>query len=164
MNLLSPEPGLLIWTGFTFLLLLFFLSKFAWKPILGAIRSRDERISMALQAAQKASEELRNIEQTKTRIINEAKVERDKVLNEARALKDTILTEAREIARTETERMIEMARLQIDKEKTEAIYELKKQVARLSVNIAEKVLTEELTTNQKQQQIIEKYLNESHFN
>jgi|ADurb_Cas_02_Slu_FD_contig_21_302167_length_893_multi_4_in_0_out_0_2 F-type H+-transporting ATPase subunit b len=164
MNLLSPEPGLLLWTGFTFLLLLFILTRYAWKPILSAIRSRDERIGQALNAAQKATEELRNIEQTKARIVNEAKVERDKLLNEARELKDSILAEARQIARTETERMIEMARQQINKEKTEAVYELKKQVARLSVSIAEKVLTDELSNQQKQQQIIEKYLNESHFN
>lgn len=164
MNLLSPEPGLLIWTGLTFLLLMFFLSKFAWKPILGAIKSRDEKIGMALLAAQKAIEELKNIEQTKVRIINEAKHERDKLLNEARELKDSILNEARQVAHSETEKIIRMARQQIEKEKDEAIHELKKQVAKLSVNIAEKILTEELSKDGNQQKIIEKYLNESHFN
>ena len=164
MNLLSPEPGLLIWTGLTFLLLMFFLSKFAWKPILGAIKSRDEKIEMALLAAQKATEELKNIEQTKVRIINEAKHERDKLLNEARELKDSILNEARQVAHSETEKIIRMARQQIEKEKDEAIHELKKQVAKLSVNIAEKILTEELSKDGNQQKIIEKYLNESHFN
>ena len=164
MNLLSPEPGLLIWTGLSFLLLMFFLSKFAWKPILGAIKSRDEKIEMALLAAQKATEELKNIEQTKVRIINEAKHERDKLLNEARELKDSILSEARQIAHSETEKIIRMARQQIEKEKDEAIHDLKKQVAKLSVNIAEKILTEELSKDGNQQKIIEKYLNESHFN
>ncbi len=164
MNLLSPEPGLLLWTAFTFILLLLLLTKFAWRPILGAIRSRDERISMALQAAQKATEELKNIEQTKSNIILEAKSERDKLLNEARVLKDSILAEAKQVAQNETERMISMARQQIIKEKAEAIYDLKKQVAQLSVNIAEKVLTEELADNEKQQNLIDKYLNESHFN
>lgn len=164
MNLLSPEPGLLLWTAFTFILLLLLLTKFAWRPILGAIRSRDERISMALQAAQKATEELKNIEQTKSNIILEAKSERDKLLNEARVLKDSILAEAKQVAQNETERMISMARQQINKEKAEAIYDLKKQVAQLSVNIAEKVLTEELADNEKQQNLIDKYLNESHFN
>ena len=164
MNLLSPEPGLLIWTGLTFLLLLFFLSKFAWKPILGAIKSRDEKIGMALLAAQKANEELKNIEQTKVRIINEAKHERDKLLNEARELKDSILNEAKQIAHSETEKIIRMARQQIEKEKEDAIHDLKKQVAKLSVNIAEKILTEELSKDGKHQKLIEKYLNESHFN
>lgn len=164
MNLLSPEPGLLIWTGLTFLLLIFFLSKFAWRPILSAIKSRDEKIAMALLAAQKANEELKNIEQTKIRIINEAKQERDIMLDEARELKSSILSEARQIAHSETEKLIALARQQIEKKKQEAIYDLKKQVAKLSVNIAEKILTEELSIEGKQQKIIEKYLNESHFN
>ena len=164
MNLLLPEPGLVIWTGLTFLLLLFLLSRYAWRPILSAIKSRDEKIASALEAAQRAAQELKGIEQTKVQIMNEAKQERDNILVQAREIKDSIVAEARNAAQLETQKMISMARQQIEKDKSDAIQELKKQVAALSVQIAEKILTQELSKDNNHEKLIEKYLNESNFN
>lgn len=164
MNLLSPEPGLVIWTGITFLILTFVMAKFAWNPMLGAIKAREEKINLALQAAYKAHEELKAIEQTKVRLLTEAKQERDVMLREAREMKESIAAEARTAAQVETKRLLHLAHLQIEKEKSDAIVELKRQVAKLSVGIAEKLLLEELAMGDRQNRIIEQYLNESNLN
>ena len=158
------SSGLFIIQSIIFLVLLFVLGKFAWKPILNALKDREESIASALNSAEEAKKEVAGMKADNERIIAEAKQEKNEILKEAREIKDKIIAEAKEKATQEAAKSIELAKQQIEAEKIAAVNELKKQVARLSVNIAEKVLTEELTTNQKHQQIIEKYLNESHFN
>lgn len=164
MDLLSPEPGLVIWSGITFLILFLLLRKFAWGPILGAIKEREEKIEMALASAQKASEEYKRIEEVKANMVADAKQERDMMLKEARAMKDSILAEAKENAVVEAQKIVASAKVQIQKEKSDAISELKQQVAKLSVEIASKLLVEDLKANERQEKIIEKYLNECNFN
>lgn len=164
MDLLSPEPGLVIWSGITFLILFLLLRKFAWGPILGAIKEREEKIEMALASAQKASEEYKRIEEAKANMVADAKQERDMMLKEARAMKDSILAEAKENAVVEAQKIVASAKVQIQKEKSDAISELKQQVAKLSVEIAGKLLVEDLKANERQEKIIEKYLNECNFN
>lgn len=164
MDLLSPEPGLVIWSGITFLILFLLLRKFAWGPILGAIKEREEKIEMALASAQKASEEYKRIEEAKANMVADAKQERDMMLKEARAMKDSILAEAKENAVVEAQKIVASAKVQIQKEKSDAISELKQQVAKLSVEIASKLLVEDLKANERQEKIIEKYLNECNFN
>ncbi len=164
MNLLSPEPGLVIWSGLTFLILFALLRKFAWKPILDSIKARETKIEQALLAAQTASEEYKKMEESKAKLTAEARQERDLLLKEARAMKDSIIEEAKKAALTEADKVMESARAQIEKEKVNAISELKQQVAKLSVEIAGKILLEDLQTDGRQEKLIEKYLNESNFN
>ncbi len=164
MDLLSPEPGLVIWSGLTFLILFALLRKFAWHPILDAIKERETKIEQALLSAQKANEEYKKMEEQKAKLAAEARQERDLVLKEARELKDSIIEEAKKAAQTEAAKIMDGARIQIEKEKANAINELKQQVAKLSVDIAGKILLENLQTNGQQEKLIEKYLKESNFN
>ncbi len=164
MDLLSPEPGLVIWSGLTFIILFLLLRKFAWRPILDAIKAREHKIEEALASAQKASEEYKRIEEAKANMVADAKQERDLMLKEARAVKDSILAEAKENAVVEAQKIVAAAKLQIEKEKADAISELKLQVAKMSVEIAGKLLSENLKSDERQEEIIEKYLNECNFN
>ncbi len=164
MDLLSPEPGLVIWSGLTFLILFLLLRKFAWRPILDSIKARENRIEQALLSAQKANEEYKKVEEAKAQMTAEARKECDALLKEARATKDSIVDEAKKAAQTEAEKIIAEARSQIENEKSNAIAELKQQVAKLSVEIAGKILSEDLKTSGKQEKLIEKYINESNFN
>ncbi len=164
MNLLSPEPGLVIWSTFAFLVLFFLLRKFAWNPILEAIKSREEKVAQSLEAAQKATEELKNMEALRAKMATEARQEKDLLLKEARAMKDKIVDEARQSAQVEAERIMANAKAQIEKDKADAVAELKQQVAKLSVEIAGRILAENLQTTNKQEELIERYLKESSFN
>ncbi len=164
MGLLTPDPGLVFWSFITFGLLVFILKKFAWKPILHALKTREETIEYALTSAKKAKEELKDLKATKVQIINEAKAERDRMIKEAREIKQTILDEAKNKAQEEADKIIASAQLQIVHDKNEAIQELKEKVVEFSVDIAGKLLEEELETNDKQRAIIDRYLKEVNFN
>ncbi len=164
MGLLTPDPGLVFWSFITFGLLVFILKKFAWKPILHALKTREETIEYALTSAKKAKEEVEDLNATKVQIINEAKAERDRMIKEAREIKQTILDEAKNKAQEEADKIIASAQLQIVRDKNEAIQELKEKVAEFSVDIAGKLLEEELETNDKQKAIIDRYLQEVNFN
>ena len=164
MGLLTPDPGLVFWSFITFVILVFLLKKYAWKPILHALKIREETIEYALGAAEKARTEVKNLEVTKAQMIEEAKKERDGLIKEARELKQNILKEAKSKAQTEADKIIESARLQILREKEEAILEFKQKVAELSVDIAGKILEQELKTTDKQKAVIDRYLQEVNFN
>src|SRR5690606_16146774 len=108
-----------------------------WKPILSAVKSREESIHKALQSAQTAREEMERLKSDNERILREARAERDAILKEARELKEQIISEAKGKAAEEGNRMIEQAREQIENQKMAAITELKNQVAQMSIDIAE---------------------------
>jgi len=162
--LTTPGLGLVFWTTVVFLLLVFVLSKFAWKPIVGAIRKRNEAIDNALQAAEKARQEMAQMQASNEQLLKEAQKERDIILAEARKMRDKIVEEAGVKAREETERILAAAQENIHFEKMAAITELKNQVAVLSLEIAEKILQENLTGDAKQQELAQKMAGEISFN
>lgn len=164
MELVKPAFGLVFWMVVSFGIIFFILKKFAWKPILDMLKQREDSISNALSAAQKAQEEMSNIQQDNQRILNEAKAERDKLLKEAREMKDAIIAEAKEKATAEGDRLINSARENIQNEKMAAITELKNQVATLSIQIAEKILKEELTSQDKQKALVKAFLDDTNLN
>lgn len=163
-GLLNPEPGLVIWSGLTFLVVLALLTKFAWKPILGMLKEREDEITSSLAKAKEAQQEYARIEAQKAQIEAETRAERDAILKEAREKVQRMLDEARKLSQEEGDKLIEQARAQIEREKAGAIDELKKQVAALSVQIAGKLIESNLQDNDRQEQLIEKYLQESNFN
>ena len=163
-GLLNPEPGLVIWSGLTFLVVLALLTKFAWKPILGMLKEREDEITSSLAKAKEAQQEYARIEAQKAQIEAETRAERDAILKEAREKVQHMLDEARKLSQEEGDKLIEQARAQIEREKAGAIDELKKQVAALSVHSAGKLIERNLQDNDRQEQLIEKYLQESNFN
>lgn len=154
MSLVTPAIGLMFWTCIIFTLLVILLKKFAWKPILNAVDERNTRIDEALQAAEKAKQEIQNLNNDNERILSEAKSERDELLKEARQLKERIINDAKQVATKESEKILNSAKEQISNEKMKALTELKNSVALLSIDIAEKVLKRELEDRPKQEDFI----------
>lgn len=163
-GLLSPEPGLVIWSGLTFLVVLALLTRFAWKPLLGMLKEREDEISGSLEKAKEARQEYERIEAQKAKMLTESRAERDALLKEAREKVQAMLDDAKRRAQEEGDKLIEQARAQIEREKAGAIDDLRRQVATLSVEIAGKLIESDLQADDRQEQLIEKYLQESNFN
>jgi F-type H+-transporting ATPase subunit b len=164
MDLITPGLGLVFWTVITFLVLLFILRKFAWKPILGAVSDREEGIKDALASAEKARKEMVNLKADNERILKEARVERETMLKEAREIKAKMITDAKDEAQIQANKMIEQAQIAIESEKKSAMAELKNHVAGLSVDIAEKMIREQLSNKEKQLKLVEDMLGEAKLN
>ena len=163
MNIVAPE-SLIFWTTIIFLLLLFVLRKFAWKPILGAVRGREASINDALAAAEKAKLEMQNMHADNEKLLQEARAERELMMKEAREIKVKMISDAKEEAKSEANKMVAQAQAAIESEKKSAIAELKQQVASLSMEIAEKVVKHELSDKEKQLQFVDQMLGEAKLN
>lgn len=164
MELVTPGIGLIFWMTLSFLILVLILKKFAWKPILKMLRERETRIDEALHEADKAREEMKSLKASNEQLLKEAKEERDAMLRSAREVKEKIIEEARVTAGEEASRIIESAKQSIHYEKMQALVELKNQIAILSIEIAEKLVQDELSKDQKQEKLVEKLINEIDFN
>ncbi|MDG1777886.1 MAG: F0F1 ATP synthase subunit B [Flavobacteriaceae bacterium] len=164
MDLITPEFGLVFWTLITFLVLLFILRKFAWNPILGAVSERENGIKKALASADKARQEMENLQADNQKILKEARAEREAMLKEARELKNKMIDDAKEEAKEEANKLVAQAQAAIETEKKAAIADLKAQVAALTISIAEKVLGEELSNKGKQEKLVESMLDDTSLN
>ena len=164
MDILSVSWGTVFWTTIAFVIVAFILAKTAWRPILASIREREDSIDSALNSAEKARQELSNLQTSNEELLKEARAERDALMKDARETKDQILAEAKERAHVEYDKIVASAKDTIESEKAAAISELKKQVADLSMNIAERVIREELKSDDRQRQLIAKYLQEAKLN
>jgi F-type H+-transporting ATPase subunit b len=156
--------GLFFWQMLIFLLLIFLLRKFAWKPILDAVNEREEGIKNALLSAEIAKRDMQNLKSDNEKLLAEARVERDVILKEAREIKDKIISEAKEDAQVQAGKMIEQAKAAINSEKNAAMTELKNQVSSLSISIAEKVLREELSNKESQTKLVVQLLGDVKLN
>lgn len=156
--------GLFFWQSVLFLLLLFLLRKYAWKPILKAVNDREEGIKKALESAEEAKKEMANLQADNEKLLQEARLERDAMLKEARTLKSKIIGEAKDEAQIEADKIVAQANLTIEAEKKAALAEIKGQVAEISLSIAEKVVKKELSEPQKQQELVQTLLNEAKLN
>ncbi len=156
--------GLFIWQFILFIVIVFVLKKFAWKPILNAVNEREEGIKNALQSAEEAKKEMQNLKADNERLLAEARAERDAMIKEAREIKDKMIADAKEEAQTQGAKMIEQAKVTIQGEKNAAMAELKNQVSSLSLEIAEKVLKSELSDKENQTKLVEKMLGDLKLN
>lgn len=164
MGLMIPETGLVIWMLITFLILLFLLTKFAWKPIMKMIKDREKSIEDALASAENAKAEMNNLKAENEKILQEARNERDKMIKEAREIREQMIAEAKGKAKSEGDKMLQSAREAIHNEKMAAITDLKNQVAQLSIDIAEKIIARELSSENKQKELIGDLLKEVKLN
>ncbi len=160
MELITPGFGLVFWMTISFSVVLYLLLKFAWRPIMGALKSREEFIEKSLQAAELARQEIIDLTVDNQKLINDAKIERDKILRDAREAKETIISDARTRASVEADRLIEIAKEAIENQKMAAITELQNSVAAMSIEIAEKILRNELKDDDKQKAFMNSLLNE----
>jgi len=164
MDLVTPDFGLFFWTLISFAILFFVLKKFAWKPIVGTVNDREQSIREALASAEKAKLEMENLHADNERILKEARVERESMLKEAREIKSKMIADAKDEAQVQGSKMIALAQAAIESEKKAAMAELKNHVAGLVVDIAEKVVREELSNKDKQLKLVESMLSEAKLN
>ncbi|OYQ33284.1 ATP synthase F0 subunit B [Flavobacterium cyanobacteriorum] len=156
--------GLFFWQVLIFVLLIVLLKKFAWKPILDSVNTREQGIKDALASAEAARKEMQNLQADNQRILQEARLERDAMIKEAREIKEKMIADAKAEAQAEGAKMIEQAKATINSEKNAAMAELKSQVSVLSVEIAEKLLKNELSNKEVQAALVENLLGDIKLN
>lgn len=156
--------GLFFWALTIFIGLVLLLKKFAWKPILDAVNEREEGIRNALLSAENAKKEIQNLKSDNEKLLAEARAERDAMIKEAREIKDKMINDAKTEAQLQGQKMIEQAKATILNEKNAAMADLKAQVSSLSLEIAEKVLKEELSNKDSQTKLVEKMLGDAKLN
>lgn len=156
--------GLFIMQSVLFLGLIFLLKKFAWKPILDAVNEREEGIKNALLSAENAKRDMQNLKSDNEKLLAEARLERDNMMKEAREIKDKMINDAKTEAQVAGQKLIEQAKATIESEKNAALSELKAQVSTLSLDIAEKLLKDELSNKEAQTKLVEKMLGDVKLN
>lgn len=156
--------GLFFWQAVILVVLILLLVKFAWKPIMTSITAREQGIKDALASAEAARREMHNLQADNQRILQEARMERDTMIKEAREIKEKMIADAKAEAQAEGAKMIEQAKASINAEKNAAMAELKAQVSGLSLEIAEKILKNELSNREAQTSLVEKMLGEVKLN
>ena len=159
MNLVTPDFGLVFWMLLSFGIVLFILKKYAWKPILKSIEERNSFIKKSLDSAEEAKKEMENMQADNEVILREAKIERDKILKEGRDMKDNIINSAKDEAQAAKDKIVNEAHESIENMKKAAITEINNQIATVSVEIAEKLLQEELKDETKNKSHVFKLMN-----
>ncbi|MBP5582562.1 MAG: F0F1 ATP synthase subunit B [Bacteroidales bacterium] len=164
MDLVTPGIGLVFWTTLTFLLVVFLLIKFAWKPVLGMINERNKSIEDSLKLAETTKAEMAKLQADNEKLLAEARKERDNLLKEAREMKDQMIAQAKADATVEANKIMAAAKVSIENEKNQAMQDLKNQVAVLSFEIAEKVIGKELENKKVSDEIIDESVKKFKFN
>lgn len=151
MGLLLPDFGLFIWTLVAFLVVLFILKKFAWGPIVKTLHERESGIADSIAAAEKVKEEMKLMQSQNENLLIQAREERTAMLKEAKETKDKIIGEAKEQAKVEASKIMEDTRMQIERQKNAAMTEVKNEIGKLAVEVAEKILRKQLADQGAQQ-------------
>jgi len=163
-SLTSPAIGTIFWAVLIFTLFFLILAKFAWKPILSALRQRDDMIKGSLEAAEKARKDMFQLQSDNEAVLKKAREEREDILREARDVRDKLIAEAKGRATQEASKIVENAKAGIEREKAKALSEIHDQLATLSVEIASKLLGEKLSRTGEQEKLINKYLEDINLN
>jgi F-type H+-transporting ATPase subunit b len=160
MGLITPDYGLVVWMLISFGLVLFVLKKFAWKPIMEGLKSREETIAKSLRMAEEARNEIKKLHAYNEELADKARTERELALKEAKSLRDKIVEEAKISAQAEAQKIIDKSRLLITQEKENAQKELAEMVSKLALEITEKVLRKEFSDKEKQKSYFKDLLKE----
>lgn len=153
-ELIQPNLGLVVWTSVSFLILMFVLRKYAWKPILNAVEERDQKISQALTAAENARKEVGSLSAERDKLLADIKNERDQILADASKTRDFIVSEAKTKAAEEASRILESAREAIHNERMAAVTEVRNMAAKLAIDVAEKVLGNHFADQARQEEFV----------
>ena len=164
MELIKPSFGLIFWMLIGFGILFFILAKFAWPIITNGIAARNKKIADQLEEAAKIHEEMASLNKKHEEMMVQAKAERDALLAEARKVSDEMYEKAKLKASAETQAMIEDAKKSIYFEKMKAITDAKNSIANFSIDIAQKLIAEDFSDREKQEKLVEKWMDDLHFN
>lgn len=160
MSLITPDFGLLFWMTLIFVILFFILAKVGFPVITGMVSQRQDRINDSIRLAKEAEERVRELSSEQTRMIEEARKEQAVILRDAASARDAMVSRAQEQAREEAAKIIEQARIQIAAEKEAALRDIRREVAELSVSIAEQVVRKDLSDNEAQMALIDRLMDE----
>jgi F-type H+-transporting ATPase subunit b len=158
-GLLSVNGGLAFWTTLTFILLLILLTKFAWKPILSALKQREDAIKDSLEQAEKAKDEAKQILAQNQNSLSKAEDESKKIIEQSRLFAENLKEQMIKDSKAQAKKLIEEASAEIDRKKNAAFDELKNQIAEISVQAAEKILKENLDA-EKNKRLVDKYISD----
>jgi F-type H+-transporting ATPase subunit b len=164
MELVQPAMGLVFWMTVSFLIVMFILKKYAWGPILNALKDREYSIEVSLGDARKAREDIALVKLQSEELKKESQVERASLIKDARDMKNQIIAEAKKKAKEEADKVLRQAREEINNERKAAMADIKVQVASLSIDIAEKILKSELSEDKKQKALISNLVEEIQLN
>ncbi|AER40590.1 MAG: F0F1 ATP synthase subunit B [Flavobacteriales bacterium] len=162
MDLVTPSIGLIVWQTIIFLILMFFLTKYAWKPIIKFIDKREEKIRISIEKADQVQRKLDSVENEKNKILKDARIKRDMILKEAIQIKENIKHKSMEEGFLEKKKILEETKKIIQIERKTAIQDLKNQIGDISIKIAEKILMKEFDKHpkmDKQEKFIKELLN-----
>ena len=158
MDLMIPDSGLLFWMTIIFAIVFFILAKFGFPIITGMVEKRSKRISDSLEAARIAEEALANLQQEQERLVSETRAEQARLMQEAAAERERMIALAQQQARDEAQKIMDDARMRINEEKDAAMKEIRNEVAKVSLAIAEKVVRKELSSDASQRKLIDKLI------
>ena len=161
MNLMLPDSGLIFWMTIIFASVFFVLAKFGFPIIIGMVEKRNKRISDSLEAARTAEEAIAHLNEEQERIISETRAEQSRLMQEAAAERDKMIVQAQDKAREEAQKIMDEARVRIQHEKEAALKEVRQEVAKVSLAIAEKVVRKELSSDQTQKELVDVILSET---
>ncbi|HYG14771.1 MAG TPA: F0F1 ATP synthase subunit B [Bacteroidia bacterium] len=164
MELLTPAFGLFFWTLVVFGTIFLVLRKFAWRPILKALKDREDKIEGSLLQAEAARKEIELLKADNEKLLDQARAERDKILKEAREIGESLVSQAKQKADSEGKRMVDAALDSINKEKEAAKAEIKDLVATLSIEMAEKILKKKFENPAEQEELVKGYLQKATLN
>lgn len=151
MDLLTPEFGLFFWTLIAFLSVFFILKKFAWKPILNSLGEREKGIAESIASAEKVKNEMSQLKSDNEKLLVQAREERTAILKEAKEMREKIVGEAKDQAKIEANKIIIDAQQQIQQQKMAAMTEVKNEIGDLALQVAEKILRKQLSSNEGQE-------------
>ena len=160
MDLMLPDSGLLFWMTVIFGLVLLILTKFGFPMITGMVEKRNKRINDSLEAARTAEQAIAHLKEEQERIITETRTEQSRLMQEAAADRDRMIAQAQDQARAEAQKIMEDAKERISQEKEAAMKELRNEVAKMSISIAEKVVRKDLASDAAQKDLVDKLLDE----
>lgn len=164
MGLLTPALGLFVWTFIVFLIVAFILKKYAWKPIVDSLLKRENSIADSIATADRLKAEMGQMQADNENLLAQAREERAQLLKEAKETKDRIISEAKEAAKTEANKIMEDARRQIEQKKNAALIDVKNQIGKLSLEVAEKILRKELASPEAQNNYAKQLAEEINLN
>ncbi|SNS08668.1 ATP synthase F0 subcomplex B subunit [Belliella buryatensis] len=164
MDLILPSSGLIFWQLIGFLALLYILIKFAWKPILSSLEERENSIDSALKAAEQAKAEMANLKAENEKLLQEARLERDNILKTANEASAKMIEDAKQAAISEGAKMIEAAKAVIENEKKAALTEVKNQVAQLTLEVTDKLLRKNLSSDAAQKALVDEMVKDINLN
>ena len=160
MDLMIPDSGLLFWMTIIFALVFFILARFGFPIITGMVEKRNKRIADSLEAARIAEEALANLRQEQERLMAETHAEQTRLMQEAAAERDRMIAQAQEKAKDEAQKIMDDARVRIAREKEMAMKEIRSEVAKISLAIAEKVVRKELESDAAQKDLVDRLVDD----